>query len=271
MGKQVIMSPLSQSERKSVRSLHTAKGRERQRQFIGEGVRLLEEALRQNQMPLKVYYAESQLHDRGRTLLGRFRKDGVGAEAISQKTLEQIAETEHSQGIIGVFPIPSTDLERISREQVRTVVYFDNISDPGNVGTLLRSALAFGINLAVFSPHSVEPFNGKLVRSSAGAIFGLPIATASIAELHDYYGNGNIQILAADQHGEELPGVLRRLRRNKLLVLAIGCEGTGLSDEVRGLLDVGVRIGHSRRVESLNAAVAGSIIMQELYQRRIGK
>jgi len=254
-----------------VRSLQTAKGRDRHRQFLGEGVRLLEESLRHNCMPSKIYYAESQLNDRGRSLLGRFRKDGVMVEAISHRTLEQIAETEHSQGIIGVFAMPATDLGSVSREQVRTVIYFDNISDPGNVGTLLRSALAFGLNLAVFSPHSVEPFNGKLVRSSAGAIFGLPIATASIAELHDYYGNGNMQILAADQHGEELPGVLRRLRRNKLLVIAIGSEGAGLSDAVQELLDVGIRIGHSRRVESLNAAVAGSIIMQELYQRRIGK
>ena len=265
------MSPLSHTDRKRLRSLHTGKGRKKDGQFLAEGVRLLEESVRHGNLPLKAYYSESLIGERGKVLVNRLIKLGVPVQKTASRDIDRISETGSSQGLVALFKIPETNLAGCVGDLPQTIMYLDNIADPGNAGTLIRSALAFGLDRVVFSPDSVEPYNGKVVRSSAGAIFGIPPIVGPIAELYKCIDKETCTFIAADLEGESPESVIDNLELAGTVVVTIGSEGAGLSDEVKRLIDKRIRIGHEPNVESLNAAVAGSIIMRALYERKAGK
>jgi TrmH family RNA methyltransferase len=194
----------------------------------------------------------------------QFSKSGVRVESIHLKEIESIAATETSQGILATFAIPPTGLAELYCLVFRKVVLCENISDPGNLGTLLRSAKAFRFDMVLLAGRSADPFSPKVVRASVGAIFGLPIAVAGVDEITAFLAKHAVQMMAADIHGTtEL--VKAHVRRDKATILAIGSEADGLSEELLRRADAKIRIRHSDAVESLNAAVAGSILMHELY------
>ncbi|UCD17264.1 MAG: RNA methyltransferase [Candidatus Zixiibacteriota bacterium] len=265
------MSSLSQSTMKRLRQLHMAKGRANQKQFLGEGVRLLEESLRHLWLPRQVYFSDALINERGGALLKRFGEKQVPTSAVGTRDLRKLAETDQSQGVVAVFDIPPLEIERRLSPIPKSILYLDAIADPGNVGTLFRSALAFGVDLTVLSPGAVDPFSGKVVRSSAGAIFGMPVAIASIETLLGHLEHDACRVLAADLDGAEPGDALDRLEAVRTVILVVGSEATGLSQSVRSIVDLRVRIGHTDQVESLNAAVAGSIILREWYRRKVGK
>ncbi len=255
---------LTRNELKDIQSLLTKKGRNLKKSFLAEGVRLLEEAVRYHVRPTCVCYAEAAIADRGRQLLQQFQKNGVRIESLHLKELESIAATETSQGILATFAIPPTGLAELCRPAFRKVILCENISDPGNLGTLLRSAKAFRFDMVLLAGRSADPFSPKVVRASVGAIFGLPIAEAGVDEIVAFVTRQKAQLLAADIHGTT-EVVKASIRRERMTILAIGSEADGLSDELLQRADAKIRIRHSDAVESLNAAVAGSILMHELY------
>lgn len=268
---QGISSVLCRAEKSLLKSLLTKKGRNKEKRFIAEGVRLLEESIRHKWLPGKVYFAESLISARGEQLISRFVEFGVPVLAISSRDLEKLSDSKTSQGVFGLFEIPAPKIEKMLKDNLRYVLLLDNISDPGNAGTLIRSACAFGFDLVLMSSTGVDPFNPKVVRSSAGAIFALPIVTVAIKEILRLKKKGNFTMIIAVLEGKE-PGIgFKNLRGNRNFILAVGSEATGLSPEIREMADIKIRIGHENRAESLNAAVAGSIIMRDLYDRFIRK
>lgn len=267
MKTQAVSSKLSPAQRKRLRLLLTKKGRAELGEFIGEGIRLLEESIHLGRLPLRVYYAEAKVADRGRSLLHDFKKAGVVIRAISALEMKQLSDTETSQGMIGIFKKPEFTSAELYKDNSRRIMLLDNISDPGNAGTLVRSALAFGFDLALFSTESVEPFNPKVVRASAGAILGLPIITVSISDIAVLKAKRDLTVILGDLRGERLDTAVEHISPEKAIILVIGSESAGVSNELRELADITVRIDHETRVESLNAAVAGSIIMKELHDR----
>ncbi len=255
---------LTKNELKDIQSLLAKKGRNLKKTFLAEGVRLLEEAVRYHVRPTCVCYAEAAISDRGRQLVEQFAKSGVRVESVHLRELESIAATETSQGILATFAVPTTGLTELYQPAFRRVVLCENISDPGNLGTLLRSAKAFRFDMVLLAGRSADPFSPKVVRASVGAIFGLPIAVAGVDEIVSFATRQKAQLLAADIHGTT-EVVKASIRREKMTILAIGSEADGLSDELLQRADTKIRIRHSDAVESLNAAVAGSILMHELY------
>ena len=260
---------VSRAELKNVKALHTKKGRQTEGQFLAEGVRLLEEANRLKARPLKLYFSPSLLNERGLALVERFRDRNVTVEEAAAADLSRMGEAETSQGIMGVFSIPATDLDKLYQPRMRNILLCENLSDPGNVGTLCRSALAFGFDFMVLCGASAEPYAPKVVRASVGAVFGMPIALATTEAALKLAAAGNTAIVAADMKGRDSVGrVLAELEKRSLL-LALGSEATGLSNEIRERADFTVSVRHERAVESLNAAVAGSILMNRCYAGRI--
>ncbi len=255
---------LTKNELKDIQSLLAKKGRNLKKTFLAEGVRLLEEAVRYHVRPTCVCYAEAAISDRGRQLLQQFQKGGVRIESVHLKELESIAATETSQGILATFTIPQTGLTELYQPAFRRVVLCENISDPGNLGTLLRSAKAFRFDMMVLAGRSADPFSPKVVRASVGTLFGLPIALAGVDEILAFKIKHGAQLLAADiASTTELTRA--QVKRDKIAILAIGSEADGLSDDLLSHADTKLRIRHSDAVESLNAAVAGSILMHEMY------
>lgn len=257
---------LSQAEIKRLKSLNTKKGRRTAGQFSAEGVRLIEQAYRFKFRPAGLYYAESLLSDRGTLLLERFSKRGIEVTPVSARDIGRIGDTSTSPGLLAVFRTPSVNLRKLYQPRMRSILLCENISDPGNLGTLIRSAAAFGFDLIVLAGQCAEPYSPKVVRSSVGAIFALPIAVTSTEDAIEFTGREQVAIVGTDIKGEDHMIKTAVRLRTKRTLLALGSEARGLSGDLLKRADFTVRVRHERSVESLNAAVAGSILMQQWYE-----
>jgi TrmH family RNA methyltransferase len=266
---------ISKAELKILASLKTKKGRVEQQRFLAGGIRVLEEALKFNFLPVKLLYSQSVISERGQKLVNQFKTKGAEIIVISSKELDCVSDTQTTQGIMGVFVTPEANLSKLYKDSYRKLLLCDRINDPGNMGTLVRSAVAFDFNMMLVTNNTVELFNPKVVRSSAGAIFALPAAKVTYSELKEFKNTQNIKVAAAvSQHAgnENHPGISHPLiNGERPLILAIGAEAEGLSDEMLSLSDFKISISHHTNVESLNAAVAGSILMYEISEKSKNK
>jgi len=250
---------------KHIKTLRTKKGRKETGAFLGEGVRVLEEAIRLRFLPRTVYAAEALLADRGRALLSQFRHHRVTVKMISAKQLERISDTRTPQGIVAVFDTPRPTLDKLSRASLRKVLLCEDINDPGNLGTLLRSALAFAFDPVILVGQAVEPYSPKVVRASAGALFGLTIVTATIPDAIQWAKTQEVPLIAADSRGDSDREALAALVEQGRFGLVLGAEAEGVSPELIQASALVHRVAHEPRVESLNVAIAGSILMKQVY------
>ncbi len=174
---------------------------------------------------------------------------------VSEKMLSSLATTKTNQDIICVCKIKEYDLSSIGNSLI-----LDNLQDPGNVGTLVRSALAFNFN-DIYLVGGADAFSEKVIRSSAGTILN---ARLHICDFETIKQNKNLiadSFLVADMDGENINKI--KLNNNKVAVI-VGNEGQGVSDEFLNIADTKISIPMTSKVESLNAGVAGSIIMQKI-------
>ncbi len=176
-------------------------------------------------------------------------------ELVSEKMLTSLATTITNQNIICVCKVKDYGIESIGNSLI-----LDNLQDPGNVGTLVRSALAFGFN-DIYLVEGADPYSEKVIRSSAGLILN---ARLHICGFEDIKANKNKianTILVADMRGEDV----NKIKKSKdKVALIVGNEGQGVSDKFMSLATKTISIPMTSKVESLNAGVAGSIIMQKL-------
>lgn len=255
---------ISKNEIKYLKSLQTKKGRKQTGSFPAEGVRLLEEALTFNCLPETIYFSPAKISERGAQLIEQFAGKRVKTVEISASDINRITAAEESQGIFAVYKTP--DLSKLPGGNHRKLLWCENISDPGNLGSLFRSAAAFGFNAILLSGQAVEPFSPKVVRASAGAVFAVEISLAENDEILAMIKNNNLKLIATDLSGMTDIKNLSNFSDETKLVLAIGSEADGLSGEILSRADLRVKIDHTDRVESLNAAIAGSILMSRFYQ-----
>jgi len=257
---------ITKAELKTVKSLLTGKGRKATGRFVAEGIRLLEEANRLAFLPEQVFYSVDLLGERGDSLVAKFKRRNVNCQEIAARDLRSMAGTQAPQGTLGVFRRPQTELAELYHRKYRRLLWCENIADPGNLGTLLRSALAFGFELIVVTGHSADVYSPKVVRASAGSIFGLKIALSNNLDMLDLVRRNRISLVATKAEAKGRDYSLKKVFENAKLVLAIGGEAEGLSSDVTERAEVTVNIAHSKKVESLNAGVAGSILMERIYR-----
>ena len=253
----VITSP--QNEKiKLVRSLlGRAKERRAASAFVAEGVRLVEEAANRDWRFQIVLYDES-LSERGMFLVERLQSTDVQIERVSSNLMKSISETETPQGILAVvehkdLPIPAAP---------NFVLIPDQIRDPGNLGTLLRTAAAAGVQAVLLPPETTDAFAPKVLRSGMGAHFRLPIHSMTWGQIREQ--TEDVQVYLADMHGKSYWETDLR----QPLALIVGGEAEGASDEAKSLAAQKVSIPMSKDVESLNAGVAGSVLMFEVVRQR---
>ena len=263
--------PLPQTELKNLRALLTRKGRRKQSAFLAEGVRLLEECLRHHFYPRAIYFAPSLMPTRGKNLVERFERKQGQLIQIPARQLEALTDTRTPQGLVGLFDLPAHNLDELYAPRMRNILVCDSISDPGNLGTLLRSAMAFDFDLVILCGSCVEPYSPKVVRSSMGAIFGVKIARVEMDQLEQFVKRESGTVVATGLEGQSWKSCYRQLRGAKIRLMVVGSEAEGLSEKMRSLASMVLRIGHSRRVESLNAAVAGSIVMKQVYDSFVSR
>lgn len=256
---------LSKNELKDIKSLGTRKGRKAQNSFLGEGIRVLEEAVRHRVRPDLVLWAPSAMTDRGRKLIKDLQLFGVPCEELSVRQLESIAPAKSPQPVIGRFALEYDSAGQLLEPKARKVLLCDGISDPGNLGTLIRSALAFGFDRILLIGESADPYSPKVVRSSSGSIFGVRLARTEASELKEILSATRFDLIGASvAKGKKAVRLDKKLAAEPI-ILAVGSEAAGLSESVLKLCERFVRLEHSNKVESLNAGVAGSIIMKQIY------
>jgi TrmH family RNA methyltransferase len=254
---------LSRREERLLRSLRQRKTREAEGLFLAEGVRAVED-LAASPLPVRLAVAASTLGDtpRGRALLDLLATQHVAVHEADERELAALADTETPQGILAVAPIPSAGLNDlpVARDPA-VIVVLDAVQDPGNFGTLARTAEALGAAGLVALPGTVDPWNPKSVRAAMGSSFRLPIVPAAWDALAPWLGERGFATLAAAAGGEPLPDP-----RPARAALVLGNEGAGVSAETRARADGVVGIPLRGRAESLNVAAAGAILMYELLR-----
>ncbi len=256
---------ITRNELKLVKTYLTKKGRKTHKKFLAEGVRLLEDAFRHQINPQVIYYSKSHIDVRIEHLLMNLKKKEVPITQVSSNDIKQLSDTKSPQGVVGVFKMFEQTADESLSRKIRKVLWCENVSDPGNVGTLLRSALAFGYQTIFVSGDTADIYSPKVVRSTMGAIFKLHIVKDETNNLFKLVGKNNYKLVASEMHGKPIHFVKKQIKSDRF-VLAVGSEGFGLSDEIKAKADYSVRIDHHDAVESLNVAVAGSILMNDLQK-----
>ncbi len=176
---------------------------------------------------------------------------------VSEQLLGEITTTVCPQGIVAVAKWrPSRELARVER----TLIVLDGVSDPGNVGTLIRSAAAFGADAVLVGSGTCDPTNPKVVRASAGAVFQIPVVVASDFGWIDSLRRDQVDIAATAADGQDDP---RRMAESERIAIVVGAEAHGVHDAVAEAATLSVRIPLSGAVDSINAAVAGSLLLYE--------
>ena len=231
-----------------------------------EGPNLIEEALRAGLRVKTIFVAEG-----AERLLDKLQvKRDVEVLQLPKKLLDQALATETPQSIAALIEPPSWSWSDVlNQNQKKTlVIVLAGLQDPGNLGTILRSAEAFGATGVVSLPGTVSAWNAKAVRASAGSVFRVPVLAAEIDECIPRLRSAGVAILATlaraaqQAHSADLAGPV---------ALIIGNEGSGIPAEIARQVDGEITIPCPGPVESLNAAVAASVLLYEASQQRLSK
>ncbi len=239
--------PLSKTRARSVRSLLRKKERTTTGLFLAEGAQAVSEAVRYG-------FAETLIVDD----LGRFVGDLGDGEVLvaSEQQMKSLSQTVHSQDIFAVCRNPAVTLDELPKS--RLVVICSQIRDPGNAGTVVRCADAFGADAVIFTSDSVELVNAKTVRASVGSIFHLPIAVdIELADAVSWARGSGMSILAADAKGEPID----QLDLSAPTAWVFGNEAWGLPEDVIDQCDQLASIPMRGRAESLNLSTAAAICL----------
>lgn len=247
---------------KDIKKLNRKRNRWKEKKYIIEGIKIIEEAINENLKLNYIVYSEEALqNDELNKLLNTIENKATLVE-VSNSIFEEISDTENPQGVLGVLSFDINNCDDIRKYNQANFIFLDALQDPGNLGTIIRSADAFNISGIILGEGCVDPYNQKVVRSTMGSIFRVPIYMCenSITFLEDIKENG-FNIISTDLNGLELSEGLKNLNKN---IFIIGNESKGVREEYLNLSNKRIKIPMPGKAESLNAGVAASIIMYEI-------
>ena len=249
---------LTNSESKLLYALKSRSGRDKHGMFVLEGVRLVEDALAAG-IDLQFAVASPTLEDsrRGQALLEQLASR---TQVRRVKDLKDIAETETPQGVVVVGKIPATTLDDVVIGESSLVLVLDAVQDPGNLGTLIRSADAFNASVVIALPGTVDYWNPKVIRSAAGATFHVPLINTGEDATWQWLRSHQFAVCGADMHGVDVS--MASLGQRSALV--VGNEGGGLRGNTRLHITKTLAIPMPGRAESLNVGVAAGILLYEM-------
>jgi len=253
---------LSNRQLKYLSSLSQKKYRQKHRQCLVEGLRLCEEAI-PSDWPLRELYVTEDFANQTNAdrVLGMAGEKHLSPVTVSTADMERITDTRNSQGIAVLADLPEPQIFHPDPNSHPQVLLLDGISDPGNLGTLLRSADWFGVREMVLGPGSVEWSNPKVMRASMGAVFR--ITAYDITSWNDVFEQlhgANFSIVTADMNGQALTEFSPTLP----WALLLGNEAHGISAKLAKQSDIAVTIPGSGPADSLNVAMAGTVLLYEL-------
>ncbi len=244
---------------KQIRSLQARRrARDKSGSFVVEGFRLAQEAIDQR-IPVEFAIHTQRLGDRERGIINNLARAGAQIEAASERVMAACSLLEEPPKLIVVLPIPQIEFPP-SRS---LVVILDGISDPGNLGTILRTAVAAGVDGVYLTEPTVDPYNPKVVRGGMGAHFQLPIQHLPKSNPADALQG--LQIVQAEARAGQ---PYYQLDWQDPVALVVGSESKGVRAEIAQLADAVVSIPMPGDFESLNVAIATAVILFEILRQR---
>jgi RNA methyltransferase, TrmH family len=263
-----------------LQSLQTTRGRKKSGLFLMEGPHLLEALLDADLQPQEIYYQPELLQrtTQGRALLNRLLHAPGPAQQqlveISERVIESISDTQTSQGLVSVLPLTAFTAQQVQQRRSTSqasaprpaLLILDGLSDPGNMGTILRTALAADVSTVLLTENCVDCFNPKVVRAAAGAHIALPVETdlswEAIAQRVAVHSPGRVLLAEANSTNQYYDQKL-----TEPFTLIIGSEAHGPSPAAHTLSTITITIPLANAVESLNAAMATGIILYEAVRQ----
>jgi RNA methyltransferase, TrmH family len=256
---------LSLAKEREIAAISVRHGRRKAGKTIVEGVRAIQTMLACGVRPEYIAVCRQVLTVEGDRFLGELVVNEAPVFDLEAKKFAQLSDTVNSQGFLAVIKTSDRLAEDILPAAARLIVYLDGISDPGNVGTIIRTAAAFAVDLVAVSPTSADPYNPKVIRASAGMLFQIPVARVARPEaFFAKLKSGKVTLVGT---APEATGTLEDYQPDKRICLAIGSEATGLSAVTRSACKSLLGIRTSPSVESLNAAAAAAIAIHQLAHK----
>jgi RNA methyltransferase, TrmH family len=252
----------SQSRLKAARRLTKRALRQRERAFLAEGPQAVSEALATGARVSDLFVTAAAEARHG-DLVAAAENSGIEVQLVSGEIMGELAQTVTPQGLLAVCDFIDVPLETVARARPSLVALLANVRDPGNAGTVLRTADAAGADAVIFADASVDLYNGKCVRASAGSIFHLPVvAGARLAGVVAALREAGLRVLAADGAGETtLDDPQTRASLDGPTAWLFGNEAWGLPDDLLALADESVAVPIYGRAESLNLATAAAVCL----------
>jgi TrmH family RNA methyltransferase len=253
---------ISKAELKYYSSLLKKKYRDEEKKFIIEGKKLVEEALNSN-YSCEIILITNNFSKQNSDFIKSLNKKNYRVEVIESQDFEKISDTVTPQGIAAVLRQP---LNKKLNEKILShfIIYLENISDPGNLGTIIRTCDWFGIDTLILSESSVEVWNPKVIRSSMGSIFHLNIfRNKKLSEMQTLKDKG-YKFICADLDGVDI----YTFNPPEKFILFFCNESSGPSPELLNLSNEKVTIPGKGKAESLNVASASAIIISEVTRRK---
>ncbi|WZL74503.1 23S rRNA (guanosine(2251)-2'-O)-methyltransferase RlmB [Clostridiaceae bacterium 35-E11] len=253
---------------KRVKQLHKKKYRTIYKQYLVEGVRIIEDALTNHKEIRAVIFCDELYKTAGgESLLQKLEKKKIDVYCVPDKMFMELCDTQNPQGIIAVLPCEVYDLAHIIDKSNGFFIVLDRIQDPGNLGTIIRTADAAGVDAVLMGKGCVDLYNAKTIRSTMGSIFHIPIlALGTTEEIVRILKEKNVKIITTDLETKEY---YYEIDYTDKMALVVGNEANGVLPEVLVDSDHIIKIPMIGKAESLNASIAASIVMYEAVKQRI--
>ena len=251
----------------AARALRRAKERAATGTFLVEGPHAVAELVGSSAYGIGDVFVTADLAQRQPGLVDAVRARGGDVVFVDDRVADALAETVHPQGVVAVAARPELELSTVFRGRPNLVAVLDRVADPGNAGTVIRTADAFAADAVVLTGGSVDPYGGKCVRATAGSLFHLPVLTdVELAPVVDAARAAGLQVLAAAGDGDPLDALGDALGAPTCWVF--GNEAHGLDATAPAWADRVVSIPQTGRAESLNLATAAAICLWSTAQHR---
>lgn len=249
---------------KYLKSLHIKKNRDELCVYVAEGIKICYEALNNNEEIKFAAFNESYMENRELCdVMNDLKKMDIDVYIINNKLFTDISEMETPQGVILVINKKDyTKLISYDKEKMNIII-LDGIKDPGNLGTIVRTADAFNVDAILLSKGCVDLYNSKTIRSTMGSIFHIPIIdNLQLSDLLPQIKEFGFKLIGADPHADiDISGI----ERYEKTAIIVGSESQGISETSKNFMDIAFKIPMPGKAESLNASVAASLAMYELF------
>ena len=253
---------ITRNELKYYSSLSQKKFRESESKFIVEGIKNVNEGLNSH-FDCEIIFITFEFAELNKKLLSEIKKKKIRIEVLRTQDFIRISETKSPQGIAAVFRYAKLKFYP-DKSESNVLVYLDNISDPGNLGTIIRTCDWFGINEILISKFSVDYLNPKAIRASMGSIFHLYIFEEVEPALLEDLKLNTYKIISSDLDGKNI----FEYKFPDKIVLVFSNEATGPSEEIKNVADDIITIPKYGNAESLNVAIASGIILSRAISMR---